>query len=91
VVICLPSVRGCTVIPVAPAATQTSTASTTEGTRPPREFRIVAILLTLTDSLTTSHPGSRAGISTGDGLNPDVSGQHSTCALIASTISCPHR
>ena len=36
------------------AAMHTSTASTTEGTRPPREFRTVATLLTLTESLTRS-------------------------------------
>jgi hypothetical protein len=36
-------------MPGAPAATQTSTASTTLGTLPPREFRSVATLFTLTD------------------------------------------
>ena len=44
------SARGCTVMPGAPAATQTSTASSTLGSRPPRELRSVATLLTLTDS-----------------------------------------
>src|SRR5712691_9411180 len=42
------SARGCTVIPGAPAATQTSTASSTFGSRPPRELRSVATLFTLT-------------------------------------------
>ena len=36
----------------APASTQTPTASMTDGRRPPRELRTVAILLTLTESLT---------------------------------------
>ena len=48
------SSRGWIVIPGAPAATQTSTASTTLGTSPPRALRTVATLLTLTLSLTTS-------------------------------------
>src|SRR4051812_47265315 len=37
------------VMPVAPASRQTRMASMTEGTVPPREFRSVAILLTLTE------------------------------------------
>ena len=57
-VMCRASARGCTVMPWAPAAMQTSTASRTEGTCPPREFRIVATLLTLTDNLITSRPTS---------------------------------
>src|SRR5262245_17408001 len=36
-------------MPGAPASTQTRTASQTDGTWPPREFRTVATLLTLTD------------------------------------------
>src|SRR5688572_3603621 len=52
-VMCRASSRGCTVTPWAPARTHSSTAARTEGTRPPREFRIVAILLTLTESLIT--------------------------------------
>src|SRR5690349_4767140 len=39
-------------MPGAPASTQTFTASSTEGTVPPREFLIVATLLTFTESLT---------------------------------------
>jgi hypothetical protein len=35
-----------------PAATQARTASRTDGTAPPREFRTVATLLTLTDKWT---------------------------------------
>ena len=42
------SSRGCTVMPCAPAATQVSTAVSTSGISPPREFRSVAILFTLT-------------------------------------------
>src|SRR3954464_7377813 len=42
------SARGCTVMPGAPAARHTSTASSRSGSRPPREFRSVATLLTLT-------------------------------------------
>ena len=41
----------CTLVPVkpgAPASTHTCTASSTLGSSPPRELRIVAILLTLT-------------------------------------------
>ncbi len=51
-VMCRASARGWTVMPGAPAATQVRTASSTDGTRPPRELRTVAILLTLTDSFT---------------------------------------
>jgi hypothetical protein len=39
-------------MPGAPASMQTITASTTEGTVPPRELRTVATLFTFTDSLT---------------------------------------
>ena len=52
---CRSSARGCTVIPGAPAATQTRTASTTDRNVPPRELRSVATLLTLTLSLTKLH------------------------------------
>jgi hypothetical protein len=45
------SARGCTVMPRLPAPTMTRTASITDGTDPPREFRRVATLLTLTLSL----------------------------------------
>src|SRR4029078_11925665 len=45
-------------MPGAPASMQTVTASSTEGTVPPREFLSVATLLTLTESLIT---GSRLG------------------------------
>src|SRR4051812_13424495 len=45
-------------MPAAPAARHTSTASSTRGEPPPREFRSVATLFTLTD---------RAGIFTGAG------------------------
>src|SRR6516225_11840810 len=45
-------------MPGAPAATQTSTASSTFGTRPPREFRNVATLLTLTLKRTMPAPVS---------------------------------
>jgi hypothetical protein len=38
-------------MPGAPAATQTRTASHTDGIDPPRELRMVATLLTLTESL----------------------------------------
>src|SRR5262245_59164933 len=55
---CRASARGCTVIPGAPASMQTLTASSTDGTVPPREFLSVAILLTLTESLIN---GSRLG------------------------------
>ena len=48
VVMCRASARGWTVMPGAPAAMQTSTASRTLGTSPPRELRSVATLLTLT-------------------------------------------
>src|SRR5690242_15593894 len=48
------SARGCTVIPGAPAAMQTSTASRTFGSRPPRELRSVATLFTLTESFVLS-------------------------------------
>ena len=51
-VMCRRSARGWTVMPGAPAATQTSTASSTLGTRPPRELRSVATLLTLTHNRT---------------------------------------
>src|SRR5208283_1740575 len=46
--ICRASGRGCTVIPWHPAAIQVRAASTTSGIFPPRAFRSVAILLTLT-------------------------------------------
>src|SRR4029453_8823076 len=49
--ICRWSSRGCTVIPAAPARTHVSTASSTLGTDPPREFLSVATLLTLTERL----------------------------------------
>src|SRR5260370_26502651 len=39
-------------MPAAPAARQASTASSTLGRRPPREFRSVATLFTLTDRRT---------------------------------------
>src|SRR5262245_53914993 len=39
-------------MPGAPASTQALTASMTDGTLPPRELRIVATLLTLTDNRT---------------------------------------
>ena len=42
------SSRGCTVIPCAPAATHVSTAVSTSGTSPPREFLNVAILFIFT-------------------------------------------
>src|SRR5579872_18779 len=42
------SARGCTVMPGAPAARHVRTASITLGTFPPREFRSVATLFTLT-------------------------------------------
>src|SRR5713101_8449130 len=58
-VMCRRSARGCTVIPGAPAATHTSTASSTLGTRPPREFRSVATLLTFTESRVIAVPRSR--------------------------------
>src|SRR6187402_454212 len=45
------SARGCTVIPGAPASRHVTTAAVTLGTRPPREFRSVATLLTLTERL----------------------------------------
>src|ERR1700691_4608914 len=45
---CRASGRGCTVIPWHPAAMQVRAASTTLGIFPPRAFRSVAILLTLT-------------------------------------------
>src|SRR5262245_6573037 len=48
---CRASARGWTVMPGAPASMQTLTASSTEGTMPPREFLSVATLLTLTESL----------------------------------------
>src|SRR5215831_5712906 len=48
-VMCRRSARGCTVMPGAPAAIQTSTASSTLGTLPPREFLSVATLLTFTE------------------------------------------
>src|SRR3989449_11603552 len=51
-VMCRRSARGWTVMPGDPAAIQTSTASRTLGTLPPREFRSVATLFTFTDSLT---------------------------------------
>src|SRR6185503_5186238 len=41
-------------MPGAPASTQTFTASSTDGTVPPREFLSVATLLTLTESLINS-------------------------------------
>ena len=47
-VMCRASARGCTVMPGAPASTIVRTASRTLGTRPPRELRSVATLLTLT-------------------------------------------
>src|SRR5687768_14685675 len=50
-VMCRSSARGCTVMPGAPASIQTRAASITDGTRPPRELRTVATLLTLTESL----------------------------------------
>src|SRR5262245_31879560 len=49
-VMCRSSARGWIVMPGAPAATHTRTASTTDGTAPPREFRSVATLLTFTES-----------------------------------------
>src|SRR5688572_8276016 len=55
-VICRASARGWTVMPCAPARRHSYTASSTDGTRPPREFRSVATLLTFTDSLITSKP-----------------------------------
>src|SRR5712691_1638849 len=82
VVMCRASARGCTVIPGDPASTQTCTASITEGVRPPRELRTVAILLTLTDSLTTDvtsdheHDGSRLE-ARGSGRESRVSGRGS--------------
>src|SRR5471030_1196408 len=48
-VMCRRSARGWTVIPGVPAATQTSTASSTLGASPPRELRSVATLFTLTE------------------------------------------
>ena len=45
------SARGCTVIPGAPAAMQTSTAASTLGVCPPRALRSVATLFTLTLNL----------------------------------------
>ena len=48
-VTCRRSARGWTVMPCAPARRQTSTASSTLGTRPPRALRSVATLLTFTD------------------------------------------
>src|SRR5262249_21653328 len=51
-VMCRSSARGCTVMPGAPASTQTFAASSTDGSRPPRELRSVATLLMLTDSFT---------------------------------------
>src|SRR5580765_4764806 len=52
------SARGCTVMPGAPAPMHVSTASTTLGSRPPRELRKVAILLTLTESWIMDHEES---------------------------------
>src|SRR5436305_15212034 len=43
-------------MPGTPAFTQTRTASITLGTFPPREFRSVATLLTLTESLIMDRP-----------------------------------
>src|SRR5437773_6227317 len=54
-VMCRASARGCTVISGAPESTQILTASSTDGTDPPREFRTVATLLTLTESFAKSH------------------------------------
>src|ERR1700681_3870470 len=51
-VMCRRSARGCTVIPGVPAATQTSSASSTSGRRPPRELRSLANFFPLTDRLT---------------------------------------
>ena len=51
---CLKSARGCTVIPDAPAERHASTASITDGASSPLEFRTVATLLTLTESLITN-------------------------------------
>src|SRR5882672_11080551 len=48
-VMCRRSARGWTVMPGAPAAMQTSTASIRFGSRPPRELRSVATLLTFTE------------------------------------------
>src|SRR3954447_17810324 len=45
-------------MPRAPAARQASTASRTRGSRPPREFRSVATLLTFTDRRMEWRPGS---------------------------------
>src|SRR5216117_3855316 len=53
-VMCRASARGCTVIPGAPDSTQILTASSTDGTDPPRELRTVATLLTLTESFAKS-------------------------------------
>src|SRR2546423_6898313 len=50
---CRASARGWTVIPGAPASTHIFTASSTEGTLPPRELRTVATLLTFTESFAT--------------------------------------
>src|SRR6185436_5727084 len=49
-VMCRSSARGWTVMLGAPASTHTLTASSTDGTVPPRELRTVATLLTLTES-----------------------------------------
>ncbi len=49
-VMCRSSARGWTVMPGTPASTHTLTASSTDGTVPPRELRTVATLLTLTES-----------------------------------------
>src|SRR5437773_6768584 len=56
-VLCRRSARRWTVIPGAPAATHTSTASRTLGAVPPREFRSVATLLTLMLSRTIEQFG----------------------------------
>src|SRR6185503_5764573 len=57
---CRRSARGWTVIPGAPASTQTRTASRTSGEWPPREFLSVATLLTLTDNRAIRGRGASA-------------------------------
>jgi hypothetical protein len=93
-------------MPGAPASTQTRTASSTDGTAPPREFRTVAILFTLTDSFANPRFPSRqapAGSPNGVGSHTtrhlvnigswplEVYTAAPTCCFTASMISCPHR